>query len=211
MSNLFDELPVPESAGLISFNRVSGRRVLFGSPFDHQGYITMRVHKAEKQRSTGCTWYMADRQASYIEVSMSYSQFAEAITAMNIGDGVPCTVDYFDGEKLEEPWIEDDRAQFEKEIDEDTLIAVESIQELVTAIKEEKMSKKAQERLINLCRKSIKVLTDKLPFIANMYAKHLDKLEQLAKTEISAYGDMVVRQYGLDAIQAGLPQLPEGY
>lgn len=41
------------------------------------------------------------------EVEMSYSQFAEAITIMNIGDGVPCTIRYTkkDGHIKDVPFV----------------------------------------------------------------------------------------------------------
>ena len=204
-----DRIEVPESAGLISFSRTSGQSVMFGSPFVHQHYITLRITKARAFRSSHEVQYMGDRMP-YIEVAMSHSQFAEAITTINMGQGAPCTVKHINGQRLEDPWLVDDRLDFDSDVRNVAREAVEYIQELIQAIEEEKMSKKAQDRLIGLARRTISKLTDSLPFIAEMYLEHLDKLEQAAKTEISAYADMTVHQYGLGAIAQGMPQLPQG-
>jgi hypothetical protein len=207
-SKVFDDIPVPESAGMISFSRTSGKTHLFASPLDHQHFITMRVQKASQHRSTGHTFYMADRNVPcYVEVALSASQFAEAITCMNIGDGVPCTVLRANGRKFPAPEIDNARPLFEAELGDATKESVEALEELMTAISEEKMSKTAKARLIGLARKSLMQLADSLPFITKQYAEALDGLEQKAKTEITAYADHVVHQFGLEAVAGGLPRL----
>jgi hypothetical protein len=127
---------------------------------------------------------------------------------MNMGDGVPCTVQRLMGKEFEAPWIDDERLQLDDDIKKETNNAVESITELIDLIENEKLTNKTKITLINQCRKIIKILNDSLPFIAEMYAEHLSKLEQKAKTEIAAYCDLAVRQVGLDTLK--LPQL-QGY
>jgi hypothetical protein len=210
MGKIFDDIPVPESAGVISFNRTSGSAVLFGSPFNHQHYITMRVHRAQVQRDLHETSIFKASGLPYIQVEMSASQFSEAITSLNLGTGIPCTVAYANGKRLERPTIENERELFDSEIDAATQNAVNVIEELIGAILEEKLPKKAQERLLGLARVSLKSLNDSLPFIAEMYAETLNGLEQKAKTEITAYADHVVHRFGLEAMANGLPMLPEG-
>lgn len=200
----------PESAGLISFSRTSGSAVLFGSPFNHQHYVTLRIHKAQVQRDHYETRIYKASGLPYIEVQMSASQFSEAITSLNMGMGTPCTVAHVGGKRLERPTIENERILFDVEIDQATQEAVNTIEELIAAITEEKMSKKAQERLLGLARTSLRKLTDSLPFIAEMYAETLNRLEQQAKTEISAYADHAIHQYGLEAVKGGMPRLGGG-
>lgn len=206
---MFDKVELPESAALISFSRTSGQSVMFGSPFVHQHYITLRISKAKAFRNLNETQYMSESMP-YIEVAMSHSQFAEAITAINVGQGVPCTIKHINGQRLEDPWLENERLSIDNEVNVVTKESIEYIQELILAIQEEKIPKKAQDRLLNLARTAIRKLNDSLPFIAEMYLEHLDKLEQRAKTEISAYADMTITQYGLDAIAHQFPQLAQG-
>lgn len=203
-------LPTPESAGLISFSRTSGGAVLFGSAFNHQHYITLRIHKAQVQRNLYETNILEASRLPYIEVQMSASQFSEAITSLNMGQGVPCTVAYANGKRLERPkrpTIENERELFDSDVDQVTQEAIETIEQLIAAIREEKMSKKAQQRLLGLARTSLKKLNDSLPFIAEMYAETLDRLLLKAKTEISAYADHTIHQYGLQAVKGELPRL----
>ena len=203
-----EDVAAPESAGMIQISRISGQTVLFGSPFVHQGYVALRIHKAASYRNLSETTHRIGNRNPYIEVYLSYSQFAEAITTMNMGEGVPCTIHSLMGERLEQPWLENDRMEFDNEINSVVIDCIENINDLITAIDEERMSVKAKARLIGIARNSISRLNSSLPFIADMYLEYLDKLEQRAKTEIAAYADMTAYQYGLDAI-SNLPQLPE--
>ncbi|MGL5059398.1 MAG: hypothetical protein ACRC62_05395 [Microcoleus sp.] len=207
MSNIFDEVPTPDAAAMISFNRVSGgNTALFGSPFLHQGYIMMRVKGCQVKRSHGRTWYFGRHE--YLEVAMSYSQFAEAITAMNIGDGVPCTMIRMEGAGDFPPIeLHDERSLFDKEISDDAQKATDAIKDAIAALSEVKMSAKDREILRGKLAIAQKALTNSIPFVAEQYAEYMDGMEQKAKTEIVSYLDMTAHQYGVDAMKAlALPE-----
>lgn len=203
-----EQITTPDCGAMIQFSRISGQKVLYGSPFYHQKFIRLRISKAQTYRSFHDNEYMAENIGHrYIEVDLSFSQFAECITSMNIGNGVPCTLYNLMGKEFEQPTIDDNRIKLDDEIKNETTLAIESITELINLIETEKLTAKVKSRLLNQCHKIVRVLNDHLPFIAQMYAEHLDKLEQQAKTEIAAYCDLAVMQVGLDTLQ--LPQLPE--
>lgn len=202
------KIETPNSGAIIQFSRIVGQKVLYGSPFYHQGFIRLRIDKAQTYISdTEIIQYYSDNNNNYIEVDLSFSQFAELITSMNIGDGVPCTINRLKGEKFDDPWIEDNRLELDKDIEKETNSTIESIKEMIDLIENEKLTKTVKTKLIQQCHKIIKTLNDKLPFIAEMYAEHLDKLEQKSKTEIAAYCDLAVRHVGLNTLK--FPQLPE--
>jgi hypothetical protein len=203
--DIFDSIETPEAAALISFSRVSGNTNLFACPFRTTGYIEMKIKRCEVKRSTGHTWYFGREQ--YIEVAMSYSQFAEAITAMNMGDGVPCTMHTLQNKKFPPVPIENQRPLFEQEGIERIESCVDSVNETLAGLDELKMSAKDRKALQSMLESVKMQISQNLPFIAKSYGEHLNKVEQQAKTEIAAYMDMAIRQHGFDAIEGQKPLL----
>ena len=53
-------------------------------------------------------------------------------------------------------------------------------------------------------------VSDSLPHVAKSYAKHMNDIEQQAKTEIVSYMDMTAHQYGLEQLKVlALPEEAE--
>jgi len=69
---------------------------------------------AEKERHLNRDWF--HKKKHLIEVEMSQTQFAEMITSLNVGDGVPCTIRYLpDKHRIEDPPDTSQRQIFENE------------------------------------------------------------------------------------------------
>lgn len=84
------------SFGMLSFSRTSGGKTnLFGSSIQHRDTIRMRIRQGSLTRGLNEDWYNGTDEI--IEVEMSYSQFAECITSMNVGTGTPCTIRWVKG------------------------------------------------------------------------------------------------------------------
>jgi hypothetical protein len=83
--------------GMIGASRVSGGAYLYGSDFRHQHWMTIRIHHGRLLRSDlSYDHYMAEGQI--IEVELSEAQWATFVSAANVGDGVPCTINWVVGE-----------------------------------------------------------------------------------------------------------------
>ena len=200
-----EKMPVPESAGMISFSRASGTTPLFGSDLVHQGFIRVLITKAAHYRSLSRVWYMSEDRKGYIEVWMSFSQFSEAITAMNQGDGVTCTVARLDGKSLEMPTLDNTRDLFDKDLDDISREALGELDELTALIASTNLSLKSKKTLTDTVKRVAMKLADSLPFVVKSYAERMEGLEVKAKNEISAYADHIIFQHGLNQ----LPELPE--
>ena len=76
---------------MLSFHRTrsSHASALFGSSIKHKDTIRLEISHGELERGLNHDWYHANK--CIVECEMSQSQFAEAITSMNMGDGVPVT------------------------------------------------------------------------------------------------------------------------
>ena len=82
-----------KSWGMVGFYRNYGSgRELFGSDVTNHNTIRLTVKHAIKHRELGRDWTMGDD--IICEVELSALQFAELLTNMNMGDGVPCTIRY---------------------------------------------------------------------------------------------------------------------
>lgn len=116
--------------GLIGFSRVSGgENTLFGSSIKHNDRIIMRLKHAKQDRHLHDDWYHG--RGLITEVEMSYSQFAECISSLNVGEGVPCTIRYTEKDGMV-PYIKENvskREQFRNEFSETVSKAMEQVQE----------------------------------------------------------------------------------
>jgi hypothetical protein len=77
--------------GIISASRItSSGASLFQSEVLSNGYIAIRICTATRKRylHTDRVWAGPE----IIEVNLTYAQWAEFISTMNIGEGVPCTI-----------------------------------------------------------------------------------------------------------------------
>ena len=103
--------------GMLSFSRVSGGDPnLFGSSVEHDHKISLVLKRGEVSRDLNSDWYMGNE--TLFEVEMSYSQFAELISSMNVGDGVPVTIRHVKGEETPPPvTLVNKRRQFRDEFE----------------------------------------------------------------------------------------------
>lgn len=180
------------SYGMLQFSRVSGSSptVLFGSSITHKDTIRMYVRQAELSRGLSRDWYFGHKEI--IEVEMSYSQFAEAITSMNQGSGVPVTIRYIQGERMEPCPFTDKRMQFEKEFEANLKSANEKTLELVHSITElfatkKTFNKKDKEEVLSKLTQISNTIDGNASFIYSQFNEQMDKTTKEAKGEIEAF------------------------
>lgn len=79
--------------GLIGASRVSSSPggVLFDSDIQHRNYVVVRLRRASRGRDLGHDWKYSEE--GIVEIAMSEAQWASFVSTMNVGDGVPCTIE----------------------------------------------------------------------------------------------------------------------
>jgi hypothetical protein len=118
-----------ESYGLISISRTQGSsRSLFGSNIKHSDTIRLTISEAGVYRDYQQNRYHPNKEL--IEVEMSSSQFAEAMTSLNVGTGVPVTLRYVTGTRKEDPPDIDFKARAKNELQEEMKELAEKIETL---------------------------------------------------------------------------------
>jgi hypothetical protein len=189
---MFENKEKHPSYGMLSFNRTSGGVTnLFGSSIQHRDTIRMRLKEGEIDRHLNSDYYFGHKEI--VEVEMSYSQFAEAITSMNQGSGVPVTIKYIQGKgRIEDCPFTDKRTQFENEFKNDITrqneLANNLIEETQKLFDEKKTFNKAdKENILKILHKLKQEIGCNTEFTYEMFNEQMDKTTLEAKGEIEAF------------------------
>jgi len=198
-----------ESYGMIGASRISGtNRNLYGSSINHSNTISLRIKKGEKERDLNRNWYFG--KELLIEVEMSQTQFAEMITSINMGDGIPCTIRHFSGYgEIEDPPEVSQRQIFEKEFSDDIRSVNELIKDDKNIIKELLLKKggisiKERKEISDHIDKIIQAITRSIPFVQRSFNDAMDKTVNEAKGEVEAFTLNRILSFGIKGIEESL-------
>lgn len=192
------------------FSRMTGNATLFGSSVKHHQMIALEISHADMNRSLSRDWIHGGKPI--IEVWFSPNQFAELITTMNMGSGIPGTMRYHSGEMFDLPEIPSKAEQFKEE-------AKESLTGLLSEIKEEidkveilidekkPLGQGAKKDLASILRRIEGFVTNNLGFIMSQFAEQMEKTVVEAKAEVEAFVDHAITQTGLEALKDSQPKL----
>ena len=176
-----------ESFGQIQFNRVNGHARFYGSELEQRNYISLEIHRSEMIRDLMDERYYPNEQI--IRVRMSSGQFSELITSMNLGTGVPCTIERVLGKKQEPlPIIENKKDQVNREFKNrmklfgDTII--ENKNKALDIVKKKSLSKQDIHDISHLLNWIITEVESNIPFFAECFQETTDKVVNEAKIEI---------------------------
>lgn len=180
--------------GMIGFSRITGGgdNVLFGSSIKHNDRIQLTIKHGEQDRMLHEDWYYGRKKI--VEVEMSYSQFAECISTMNVGDGVPCTIQFTEKDG-HIPAIEENnskREQFRNEFSDTIKKAMEQIQNQINQIQESINTKKTfgikdQKEMVSQLQNVKYNIGANLDFCVSQFDEQMDKSMMEAKGEIEAF------------------------
>lgn len=187
----------------LGFYRVTGGRAtpLYGSSLNHRDTIMMRLKTSHMRRKYNEDHYYGDDLL--FECEMSYTQFAELISSMNVGDGVPVTLKYVRGEGEIEPCpfnkgFYNVKQQFVNEFKETLDSSNEDVNnllnELYSRFKDSRpIGKKEREEIL----KKLRVITAKLnsnpEFVSNQFIRFMEDVVKDSKGEIEAFTENKVR------------------
>lgn len=179
--------------GMIGFSRVSGgENTLFGSSIKHNDRIVMKLKHGEQDRDLHNDWYYG--RGLITEVEMSYSQFAECITAMNVGDGVPCTIRFTEKDGYI-PYIKENkskREEFRNEFSDTILKAMEQVRDQINEIQKSLDDKRSlgvkdRKEIISKLQQVKYNIGSNLDFCVEQFDEQMEKSTMEAKGEIEAF------------------------
>lgn len=179
------------SFGQISFSRIQSLGTdFYGSELKQNNYIQLTVLHSEIDRDLSSDRYFGgDRGNQVLKLRMSCGQFSELVTSMNMGDGVPCTLEVIDGKRVEELPVQESRKEFVHRKFKDRMKQfssglIESNKEAKKIIAKKTLSANDQKTLENIIRMAIQEISSNIPFFAEMFQETADKVVNEAKLEV---------------------------
>lgn len=196
----------PAFAQIGAFRTSGGNTALFGSDFNHNAYMTIRIGPSALHRTLSRDWHHGER-LPYIEVALSEAQWATFVSAPNVGDGVPCTLQSLNGKTipgLPDPTNRSDqfREEVKAKLDKSVQKVVDTIAKIDGLGLPKGKAAAAKEGLNSLLTE----LNANLPFVAKMFEEHMEDTVEAAKQEVHGYMTHVLQRAGIEAITGG--QLP---
>lgn len=180
------------SYGTLAFSRrTGGATPLFGSSIERRDTIAMTLYHADITRSLHEDRIYGNKVIA--EVEMSYSQFAEAISSMNMGTGVPVTVRWTEKDgKIPPCDFISKREQFVDEFKEARKKATDESQQIIKDVMELFSQKKAltkadKDAILNKLHHLNMDIGCNMDFIADQFNEQMDKTVMEAKGEIESF------------------------
>lgn len=201
-----------ESYGMVGIHRVSGGGVrghrLFGSAVEHGHFFMLRIMRAKRVVAEFGEQFYSDGRVPIVEIALTAAQFAEMITTLNVGDGVPCTITDVEGVSMDS--VPDDAgSELRRFHDDFKEHLTDIVDKLVVAEKtvEEVLAKKSitvadKDVIRRTVHTAVRVLNDHAPFVLKQFSESTEKMIAKGKTEIESFVNLVFQRAGIKAISA---------
>lgn len=123
---------------------------------------------------------------------MPYTQFAGAITSLNMGDGVPVTITNIGGQPVPKRPYEDKQKIMRKEVEDATddiaRKLVKDAAEVKKLLDEKRvLSKSDREWIVNVLKGADQRLSSDIPFLNDLFLEQMDKTVTEVKGEFESY------------------------
>lgn len=210
------EYEAHDSWGMVGiYHQHHGGRELFGSDVTNHNTICLKIKTAICHRDLHRDWTMGDK--TLIEITLSANQFADLLTNANMGDGVPCTIEYMLGKGMIE--YKPQKPKFEIIKEESDELAEKTVSDLksgIAMVKElianKKLSKSAGEELLSKMSGAYSSLVGgSKEFFKKQAKREVDDMVTEAKRQVQSYVDNKIYSTGLKMLQEEFqpPQLIE--
>ena len=178
------------SFGMLRFSRINGRSgYLFGSEIQADNYVQLELSNGEMKRDLTDDDFYAKK--NLFRVKMSPNQFAELITTLNYGSGVPCTIEFIGKDIIKQCDTIKSRKtqtqeQFKQRLANFMVEMNHQYSDIQKIISSGNLSKENKKKLIWFYEKVQQEIKSNIPFFLRCFQESMDKVVLDAKTEIDA-------------------------
>lgn len=197
-----DETTVDEehpSFGMIAAYRSSSSppgMPLFDSDILHQHTVAVQIHTAARQRHLLHDWIRPRKQI--IEVRMSEAQWASFVSSMNTS-GVPCTLEWVNGEEIEGLPFAPRLEQSMKDTREAARRAFEEIEEAMVAYDALPNSPRGPKlEAWRTLQSRIRNAVPNVDYAGKVLAEHAENVVQKARADVEAMVTQRAAQLGIE-------------
>jgi hypothetical protein len=193
-----------DAFGLVRINRIEGgSQTLFQSDLKHDRSIELTISTATLDRGLHSDWVHA--KSEIVQVRMSQAQWATLVSSMNMGSGVPCTIQHIQHKRMPVIDATPKRETFESEIKQFTSKIISKAAQLEKILeemlKQSSIKKGDMKNLQGGLRNIIQDLHSNLPFIEKCFHEEMETTTEAAKAEVENYLLTTVINRGLEAIR----------
>lgn len=204
-----DSITTHPAFAQIGASRVHGGVNLYGSDFQHQNFITIRIASSKLQRGLSRDWH-SESSIPYVEVALSEAQWATFVSSMNQGSGTCCTVRALNGAYVPQlPPNKSRKAQYEMEANQNLIDARDNLEKLAKAISESKLTKKEKEEMVRLANFAHREIGSSMDFVMSQFGEFMETTVEKAKIEVNAYTTSTLMRAGLEAVKGGQLKIGE--
>ena len=167
----------------------SGAHPLYGSSIKHRETLRVRLYSSTSKRSLSNNWYHPGH--TMFEIEMSQSQWAEFISSIGNGGGIPCTIRFANGTRMDDPPFISERANSDTEFDATIKSVFDKLDQLLVEVDQllgkPTVTKADRRRIKELLYSARQELMSNLAFVKDQFTEQMDKTVLSAKGEIEAY------------------------
>lgn len=186
---------------------------LFGSPIKHHGGVTIRICQAKEYYSLHRSWVHAGSEI--VDVTLSESQWATFVSTMNVGSGVPCTVNHHQSGPLipcpaiaEQSWAQKRSSDIKATAEQHLAQLQEIARQFDELMKKPTIRKGDLAEVQYLFLKAIHQAPGAYKFLADSVTEHTESLIESAKGEVTAFVTRMALQFpALTNVAPEMPQL----
>ena len=189
-----------ESYGMISISKFQGNGAqFFGSDLIQNGGVSITISQADVlvdgHRRTPMSGNVVTR------LRMSYNQFVDAITSGMNTSGVPCTLEYVDGKRVEQTThVEDKKDLFAADMADTQRQYLEKIDAIMEKLEGNIGKRKAQEIKHDLGVLHSHVSSN-TPYVMGCFREAMEDTVTEAKHSIAGYVEHKIRSAGLESLR----------
>lgn len=181
------------SYGTIEIQRINNSRevALFGSSVKHYNAIRLKLRRADVMRDLSADW-TAEKETIAI-VDMSFAQFTDMITSINVGTGTPVTIRYLKDEgEIDSPNFISKGDKFVKEFKDNLKSATNETTQLINSLEtlfEEKnhLTKADRQKVLESLSKIERNLVNNNDYVYSQFEKQMEKSVDEAKKEVESF------------------------
>ena len=176
-----------KSFGQIQFNRVSGHAEFYGSELTQDHYINLEISESHVYRTLEKDRYRVGDPI--VRVRMTAGQFAELITSLNTGTGVPCTIEAVGTTKTPKILKQTSRKEyvhetFRERMEEFAKQIVDNNARAKEIIAKKTLTKDDQLVLSRQLDAIVSEIADSIPYYVKCFQEATDKVTHEAKLEV---------------------------
>lgn len=213
-----DKIDTHPAYGVVQLSKstVNPAVPLFGSSIKHGNLINIKICHAELKRGINHDWYHSNGRICEIELSLS--QFADMITSVGNGDGVPCTIHFTETEgTLPRIKYTSKVEQYCEEFEDQLSGVKDTLDETYNQVKnlfdsKKTLNKADRELILSAISKARREVGSNASYVLESFNEQMDKTVTEAKGEIEAFMQHKIHSVAMEAIAANMNKeelLPE--